>query len=103
MSELNHELFNLAMSAEAQPLMDAVKRHIAENVEPVREEFDTLHKQRPGHWEWHPRQLELLDGAKQKARAVYASRQVLLLAMQNSLSAGWLRIYRTGIEPAGMR
>ncbi len=68
MSELNHELFNLAMSAEAQPLMDAVKRHIAENVEPIREEFDTLHKERPGHWEWHPRQLELLDGAKQKAR-----------------------------------
>ena len=69
MSELNHELFNLAMSAEAQPLMDAVKRHVAENVEPIREEFDALHKQRPGHWEWHPRQLELLDGAKQKAKA----------------------------------
>ena len=68
MSELNHELFNLAMSSEAQPLMDAVKRHIVENVEPIREEFDTLHTQRPGHWEWHPRQLELLDGAKQKAR-----------------------------------
>ena len=69
MSELNHELFDLAMSAETQPLMDAVKRHIAENVEPIREEFDALHKQRPGHWEWHPLQLELLDGAKQKARA----------------------------------
>ena len=69
MSELNHELFNLAMSAEAQPLMDAVKRHVAENVEPIREEFDVLHKQRPGHWEWHPLQLELLDGAKQKAKA----------------------------------
>ena len=69
MSELNHELFNLAMSAEAQPLMDAVKRHVAENVEPIREEFDALHKQRSGHWEWHPRQLELLDGAKQKAKA----------------------------------
>ena len=68
MSELNLELFNLAMSAEAQPLMDAVKHHIVENVEPIREEFDTLHTQRPGDWEWHPRQLELLDGAKQKAR-----------------------------------
>jgi acyl-CoA dehydrogenase len=68
MSELNHELFNLAMSTEAQSLMDAVKHHIMENVEPIREEFDMLHKQRPGHWEWHPRQLELLDGAKQKAR-----------------------------------
>ncbi len=68
MSDLNHELFNLAMSAEAQPLMDTVKKHLAENVEPIREEFDALHNERPELWAWHPRQLELLDGAKQKAR-----------------------------------
>lgn len=68
MTDLNHELFNLAMSAEAQPLMDAVKQHVAENVEPIREEFDTLHKERPEHWSLHPRQLELLEGAKQKAK-----------------------------------
>lgn len=68
MSDLNHELFNLAMSADAQPLMDGVKRHIAENIEPIRDEFDALHDKRPGEWLWHPRQLELLDGAKQKAR-----------------------------------
>ncbi len=68
MAELNHELFNLAMSSKAKPLVDAVIHHIVKNVDPIREEFDTLHAQRPGHWEWHPRQLELLDGAKQKAR-----------------------------------
>ena len=34
MSDLDKDLFNLAMSDEALPLMDAVKKHIAENVEP---------------------------------------------------------------------
>lgn len=68
MTELNHELFNLAMSAEAQPLMDAVRRHVAENVEPIRAEYDALHDERPEHWSLHPRQLELLEGAKQKAK-----------------------------------
>ena len=32
MHDTNPELFNLAMSPEAQPLLDAVKKHIAENV-----------------------------------------------------------------------
>lgn len=68
MSDLTNELFNLTMSAEALPLMGAVRRHLAENVEPIRREFDDLHQQREHNWCWHPRQLELLDGAKQKAR-----------------------------------
>ena len=68
MHDVNHELFNLTMSAESQPLMDAVKRHIAENVEPIRKEYDALHSERPEHWSLHPRQLELLEGAKQKAK-----------------------------------
>ena len=32
--DLDADLFELAMSAEAQPLMDAVKRHIDDNVAP---------------------------------------------------------------------
>ena len=68
MHDTNPELFNLAMSAEAQPLLDAVKKHIAENVDPISEEFYTLQKEKPDPWVWHPRQLELLEGAKQKAR-----------------------------------
>ena len=67
-AELNPELFNLAMSDEAQPLMAAVKKHIAENVEPITEEFSRLHQEKTERWSWHPRQLELLDGAKQKAK-----------------------------------
>ncbi|MDA0821696.1 MAG: acyl-CoA dehydrogenase family protein [Proteobacteria bacterium] len=56
------------MSKEAQPLMDAVKVHIQQNVEPITEEFFALNKDKTDRWSWHPRQLELLDGAKTKAK-----------------------------------
>lgn len=65
---LNPELFNLAMSAQAHPLMDAVKKHLKENVEPIMEEFNTLQHDKKDRWSWHPRQLELLEGAKTKAK-----------------------------------
>ncbi len=68
MSDLDKDLFNLAMSDEALPLMDAVKKHIAENVEPITEEFYALDKEKTDRWSWHPRQLELLDGAKAAAK-----------------------------------
>ena len=44
MSDLEADLFNLAMSDEAQPLMAAVKKHIAENVDPITEELMALHE-----------------------------------------------------------
>jgi acyl-CoA dehydrogenase len=69
MSDLEADLFNLAMSDEAQPLMDAVKKHIQDNVVPITEEFQRLHEEKEDRWSWHPRQLELLDGAKEKAKA----------------------------------
>jgi acyl-CoA dehydrogenase len=62
------DLFNLAMSAEARPLMDAVSLHISQNVEPIIEEFQALDKEKSDRWSWHPRQLELLEGAKNKAK-----------------------------------
>jgi acyl-CoA dehydrogenase len=70
MPELNQDLFQLAMSDEARPLMDAVKKHIRENVEPITEEFFRLNDEKKGadRWTWHPRQLELLEGAKNKAK-----------------------------------
>ena len=68
MREYHPELFNLAMSSEAQPLLAAVKKHVAENVEPIRAEFDALHEARVDKSAWHPRQLELLEQAKEKAR-----------------------------------
>lgn len=63
------ELNNLAMSKSAQPLMEAVKRHIAENVEPITEEFYRLGENRKDRWSWAPGQLELLETAKDKAKA----------------------------------
>ena len=65
------ELNDLRMSKESQPLFDAVKKHIAENVEPIAEEFYRLgeEQKRTNRWSWHPRQLELLEGAKNKAKA----------------------------------
>lgn len=64
----NPDLFHLTMSEEAQPLLDAVKKHIKENVEPITEEFYALGEGRAERWSWAPGQLELLDTAKQKAK-----------------------------------
>lgn len=69
MAALNPELFQLAMSEEAQPLMNAVMRHIEKNVIPISEEFYALNKEKEDRWTWHPRQMELLEGAKDKAKA----------------------------------
>jgi acyl-CoA dehydrogenase len=57
------------MSESAKPLMEAVKRHIAENVEPITEEFFRLGENRTDRWSWAPGQLELLETAKDKAKA----------------------------------
>ena len=66
--DLDSDLFELAMSAKAQPLMDAVQRHITDNVEPIVEEFYALNSEKNDRWSWHPRQLELLEEAKNKAK-----------------------------------
>ncbi|HEY1751727.1 MAG TPA: acyl-CoA dehydrogenase family protein [Caulobacteraceae bacterium] len=67
--DLEAELNNLGMSKEARPLFDAVKRHIAENVAPIAEEFYRLGEGRAERWSWAPGQLELLQTAKDKAKA----------------------------------
>lgn len=68
MPDLTSDLNNLAMSEEARPLLDAVKKHIDENVAPITEEFFSLEEGKEDRWSWHPRQLELLEGAKAKAK-----------------------------------
>ncbi|MDZ4368060.1 MAG: acyl-CoA dehydrogenase family protein [Afipia sp.] len=68
MSDLDQDLFQLAMSEKARPLMAAVQKHIAENVDPITEEFFRLNDEKKDRWSWHPRQLELLEGAKNKAK-----------------------------------
>ena len=63
------ELDDLRMSEGARPLLDAVKRHIAENVDPITEEYFRLGAARTDRWSFAPGQLELLEGAKAKAKA----------------------------------
>ncbi|HTU11547.1 MAG TPA: acyl-CoA dehydrogenase family protein [Allosphingosinicella sp.] len=46
-----------------------MKRHLAENVAPISEEFERLGEGRPDRWSYAPAQLALLEGAKAKARA----------------------------------
>ena len=67
--DLDAELNNLAMSQAAKPLFDAVKKHIDENVAPMSEEFFRLGEGRKDPWSWAPGQLELLEVAKNKAKA----------------------------------
>jgi acyl-CoA dehydrogenase len=65
----DNEMNDLRMSDKARPLFDAVCRHIAENVDPIAEEFEALGKDRADRWSWAPGQLELLQTAKDKAKA----------------------------------
>lgn len=68
MPDNSENLFDLAMSEKAQPLLFAVKKHIEENVDPIVEEFYSYEEGKEDIWSYHPRQLELLDGAKNKAK-----------------------------------
>ncbi|MDZ7675700.1 MAG: acyl-CoA dehydrogenase family protein [Acidimicrobiales bacterium] len=62
------ELFDLRMSEEARPLLKRVSQFLEEVVGPMQEEFYALGENREDRWSYAPGQLELLDGAKQKAR-----------------------------------
>ena len=68
MSDPANDLFNLTMSEEARPLFYAVKKHIEENVDPVTEEYFELNKGKEDRWSFHPRQLEIIEQTKVKAR-----------------------------------
>mgnify|MGYP005817416357 FL=1 len=62
------DLNNLAMSEEARPLLDALAKHIRDNVDPITEEFHRLGEGRAERFSYAPGQLELLETAKNKAR-----------------------------------
>tara|TARA_R100000353_G_scaffold73764_1_gene56375 strand:- start:166 stop:1416 length:1251 start_codon:yes stop_codon:yes gene_type:complete len=63
------DLNNLAMSEEARPLLDALAKHIRDNVDPITEEFHRLGEGRAERFSYAPGQLELLEEAKNKAKA----------------------------------
>jgi len=56
------------MSEDARPLLDALAKHIRENVDPITEEFHRLGEGRAERFSHAPGQLELLETAKNKAR-----------------------------------
>jgi len=59
---------DLRMSEDVRPLYRAVVDFIRDEVEPITEEFFRLGQNRAERWSWAPGQLELLEGAKAKAR-----------------------------------
>ena len=60
--------FDLRMSERVRPLYEAVVAFVRDEVDPITEEFYRLGADRADRWSWAPGQLELLDGAKAKAR-----------------------------------
>ena len=60
---------DLRMSEKVRPLYEAVKIFIREEVDPITEEYHRLGENRAERWGYGEGQLELLDGAKEKARA----------------------------------
>ncbi|MDA0223201.1 MAG: acyl-CoA dehydrogenase family protein [Proteobacteria bacterium] len=62
------EMNNLEMSDKAKPLLAEVIKHIRDNVDPISKEYFALGEGRADRWSYVPGQLELLEGAKQKAR-----------------------------------
>ena len=63
------DMFDLRMSDEVKPLFEAVKKFIAEEVEPNTAEFFRLGEGREDRWGYGDGQLELLDSIKAKAKA----------------------------------
>jgi acyl-CoA dehydrogenase len=63
------DLNDLRMSEKAMPLLAHVKKFIAETVVPMSEEFYRLGENKKDRWSFAPGQLEVLEKAKNKAKA----------------------------------
>jgi acyl-CoA dehydrogenase len=63
------ELYNLALSDKARPLLENVKAFIRDEIEPATAEYFALGVDRQDRWSFGPGQLELLDGLKAKAKS----------------------------------
>lgn len=62
------DLNDLRMSEAVRPLYLAVKKHIEENVIPIQDEFYSIGETLADRWSYSERQMELLEGAKNKAK-----------------------------------
>src|SRR6478752_6381569 len=62
------DMFDLRMSESVRPLYDAVKKFIAEEVEPITAEYFRLGENRTDRWSYGEGQLELLETVKNNAK-----------------------------------
>ncbi|MEY4248695.1 MAG: hypothetical protein RJA87_328 [Pseudomonadota bacterium] len=65
----NDDLNDLRMSEASAPLYEHVKRFIAETVTPMQVEFSKLGEGKTDRWSFAPGQLDVLEVAKNKAKA----------------------------------
>ena len=63
------ELYSLSISDQAQVLLEAVRDHVKNNIDPVTDEFYALNKIKSNRWSFHDRQLEIIETAKNQAKA----------------------------------
>jgi acyl-CoA dehydrogenase len=63
------ELFDLRMSEGARPLFDRVTTFLEQTVAPMQAEYFALAEGHTDRWNYAPGQLEVLQGAKDKAKA----------------------------------
>ena len=63
------DALDLSMSDHALPLLNQVKEFIANEVDPITEEYFRLGEDRAEHWGFGDGQLELLESVKSKAKA----------------------------------
>ena len=68
-SDIEADLNDLTMGEEAQPLLDAVTKFIAEDVEPRTEEYFEAAGEHGDRWSLSPRQETILGGLKDKAKS----------------------------------
>ncbi len=61
-------LYHLELSEKFRPTLEKVKRFIAEDIEPLQEEFHNT-PNTEDHWSLSDRQAEILNGLKSKAKA----------------------------------
>ena len=62
------DMFDLRMSEGVRPLYEAVKKFIAEEVDPITAEYFRLGENRADRWSYGEGQLELLETVKNKAK-----------------------------------
>ncbi len=61
-------MYNLGISDSARPLLEQVRRFIAEEIDPVTEEYFRLVGADGDRWSYTPRQTEIREGLKAQAR-----------------------------------